>query len=130
MKYKKADKSVIDIKRDISGNKTGKVTIEIHTIVKVYEENGIHYVENQDLDVIGYGNTLDEANNHFNATLYHLMEYWLEENTLEDSLIKCGFIKSESKDKTKVWIDFWDKIIQKFSRNEYQKRHEEYEFAF
>lgn len=69
--------------------------VSISLSVILYEEDKIHYAYCAALDILGYGNTEDEARKSFEIMLQEILEDAVSKGNLETLLKYCGWNKNE-----------------------------------
>ncbi len=73
--------------------KISKKGVEVTADIQLleFEENGTYFVSSPALNVVGYGNSLNEARSSFWTTLQEVIEYTITKNTLLKELKKLGW---------------------------------------
>ena len=79
---------------DLSSQATYKSdsgTVEIGLRVFQFVEDGLNFYFSPDLDLSGYGNSVEEARKSFKESLGEFITYTIHKKTLEKELIKHGW---------------------------------------
>ena len=101
--------------------------------VMFYEEDGITYAYAPALDLVGYGNNLDEAKASFEIVIEEYFKFTTENNTLEADLRSHGWaVKEEESYNSPRFVDILkkNKQLQNVVNNDYSKVSEQFSYSF
>ncbi len=75
----------------------GRYAVEVQLQLFSWEEEGLYFVYAPAMDLTGYGQTQEEANNSFGITMEESLKYMENKSTMFDELERLGWMVNRRK---------------------------------